>query len=53
MTVSVPAMLSVGERDGIVQVCATLSAVEDTERDFIIALATSDGTGFNVTIIIQ
>ena len=38
-------MVSVGEGDGIVQVCATLSAVEATERDFTITLATSDGTG--------
>ncbi len=29
----------------MVQVCAMLSAMEDTERDFTITLATSDGTG--------
>ena len=45
MTVSIPDMVSVGEEDGMVQVCATLSAVEDTERNFTITLATSDGTG--------
>ncbi len=45
MTVSVPAMLSVGEGDGMVQVCGTLSAIEDTERNFTITLATSNGTG--------
>ena len=45
VSVSVPAMVSVGEGDGMVQVCATLSTVEDTERDFTITLATSDGTG--------
>jgi hypothetical protein len=45
VTVSVPAMMSVGEGDGMVQVCATLSAVNDTERDFTIALATGDGSG--------
>ena len=45
MTVSIPAVVSVGEEDGMVQVCATMSAVEDTERDFTITLATSDGTG--------
>ncbi len=51
VAVSVPAMLSVGEGDGIVQVCATLSAMEDTERNFTITLATSDGTGpYNTTI---
>ncbi len=43
--VSIPTMLSVGEGDGIVQVCATLSTVEDTERNFTITLATSDSTG--------
>ncbi len=45
VTVSVPAMLSVGEGDELVQVCATLSVMEDTERDFTVTLATSDGTG--------
>ncbi len=45
MTVSVPAMLSVGEGDVMVQVCATLSAAEDTERHFTITLTTSDNTG--------
>ena len=47
VTVSVPAMVSVGEGDGMVQVCATLSAVEETERDFNVTLSTSnvDGTG--------
>ena len=45
MSVSVPAMVSVDEGDGMVQVCAALSAVEDTERDFSVTLATSDGTG--------
>jgi hypothetical protein len=45
VTVSVPATMSVGEGDGMVQVCATLSAVNDTEREFSITLATGDGTG--------
>ncbi len=45
VTVSVQAMLSVGEGDGMVQVCAALSAVEDTERNLTIALVTSDSTG--------
>ncbi len=45
VTVSLPAIMSVGEGDGMVQVCATLSAVEDTERDVAITLATSDNTG--------
>ena len=45
--VSIPEAVSVGEEDEMmaVQVCATLSAAEATERDFTIALATSDGTG--------
>ncbi len=45
MTVSGLAMLSVGEGDGMVQVCVILSAVEDTERNVNISLSTSDGTG--------
>ena len=48
VTVSIPPMVSVGEEDGMVQVCATLSAVEDTERDLTITLATSNGTGKHV-----
>ncbi len=47
VAVSVPAMLSVGEGDGMVQVCATLSAMETTERNFTITLATSDNTGID------
>ncbi len=50
MIVSVPAMLRVGEGDGMVRVCATLSAVEDTERNFTVALATTDGTGIALYI---
>ena len=48
VTVSVPAMLSVGEGDGMVQVCATLSAVEETERNFTITLTNSDDTGYGL-----
>ncbi len=44
--------MNVGEGDGTVQVCATLSALEDTERDFTITLSTSDGSGIrSITII--
>ncbi len=50
MTVSVPAMLSVGEGDGMVQVCATLSAMDATERNFTITLTTSDSTGKDTLI---
>jgi hypothetical protein len=45
VTVSIPAMMSVGEGDGMVQVCATLSAVDDTERNVTITLATGEDTG--------
>ncbi len=47
MTVSVPAMLIINEGDGLVRVCATLSAVEDTEREFTITLATTNRTGMH------
>ena len=43
--VAIPATESVSEEDGMVQVCATLSAMEMTERDFTITLATSNDTG--------
>ncbi len=43
--VSIPLTSGVGEGDGRVEVCATLSdAAVATERDFMITLATSDGT---------
>ncbi len=45
VTVFVLPMLSVSEGDGIVLVCATLFAVEFTERDFTITLTTRDDTG--------
>ncbi len=40
-------MLSVGEGNGMVQVCATLSTVEASEKDLTVTLATinSNGTG--------
>ena len=43
--VTVPLLLIVGEGDGMVQVCAMLSATEDIERDVTIRLATGDVTG--------
>ena len=49
VTVSVLPMVSVGEEDGMVQVCATLSALEDIERDLAILLATNNGTGKHVS----
>ena len=45
MTVTVPAMLSVGEGNETVEVCILLSAIDATERDFPVMLATSNGTG--------
>ncbi len=38
-------MMSVNEGDEMVQVCATLSVINDTERSISVTLATSDGTG--------
>ena len=51
ITVFIPAVVSVGEEDGMVQVCATLSALNDTERDFTITLAATGGddTGWSDT----
>ena len=47
MAVSVPAMMSVAEGDGAVEVCVTLQsgATDDTERDFTVTLTTADDTG--------
>ncbi len=45
VSVSLLFLTLVGEGDGRVEVCATLSgAAVATERDFMITLATSDGT---------
>ena len=43
--VSVPVLVNVNEGVGMVEVCAVLSATEDTERNFSISLATTDNTG--------
>ncbi len=48
VVVFIPTLMGVDEGDEMVQVCATLSTVEDTERNFTITLATSDGTGITV-----
>ena len=45
VSVSVPTMLSVGEEEGVVEVCASLSAMSDTERDFTVTLTTGSNTG--------
>lgn len=42
--VSLPAMLSVAEEEGSVQVCATLSILDPTEA-ITLALYTAGGTG--------
>lgn len=47
VTVTVPSKLNVSEGDGSVQVCMTLVALESTERDFSITIATSDDTGIS------
>ena len=43
--VSIPVMVRVNEEDEMVQVCAVLTSVENTERNFTITLATKDATG--------
>ena len=45
MGVSLSATKTVGEDEGMIDVCATLSAMEDTERNVTIVLVTEDGTG--------
>ena len=46
VAVSLPGgMLIVGEGDGIVPVCTTLSAMGNTERDFTVMFSTTDITG--------
>ena len=45
VTVSVPLMINIRERDRSVQVCATLYSTENIDRDFVVVLATNDGTG--------
>ena len=46
VTVSLPDLLTVGEGDGIVQVCVILSATNVTaERNFTVTLATIENTG--------
>ena len=39
------------EEDGSVQVCTTLSAYGNTERNFTVSLVTSNGTGIPIIII--
>ena len=44
----VPAVVSVDEGDGMVQVCAELNAMEATQREFSVTLVTSDDSGMNI-----
>ena len=45
VTVMVPAMVSVDEGGGMVQVCVELNAMEATQREFSVTLTTSDDSG--------
>jgi len=45
VSVSIPTMINVAEGDRAVLVCSTLSAIEDTERDFTVMLVSRDVTG--------
>jgi hypothetical protein len=47
VNVSIPDATSVGEEEEIVEVCATVSAMEKTERNFTITLTTGGNTGVN------
>ena len=45
VSVSIPPRATVSEGDLMIQVCVALFAVDDTERNFNLTLATSSGTG--------
>ena len=47
-TVSVPAVLSVAEGEGTVQVCVTLTIASNLAEDITVTLSTSDDTGMCV-----
>lgn len=49
ISVSIPPMVNASEGAGKVEVCATLSAVNKTERDFTISLTTIVDTGIAVS----
>ena len=42
--------MSVSEEDGILEVCAVISAMENTERNFALTLAANDGTGTDIAV---
>ena len=37
--------MSIGEGNDSLEVCATLLSIEDIEKDIVVTLFTSDGTG--------
>ena len=45
MAISIPHTIDVIEKDGMVEVCATLFTVENTEKTIIVTLQTTDDTG--------
>ena len=45
VSLSIPFSMSVMESDYTVEICATLSSAEATERDIKISLVSKDGTG--------
>ena len=45
LSVSLPAMVSVNEGVGQVQICATAQPLQETERNFSIMLSSRDNTG--------
>ena len=45
VAISVPDMIEVKEKDGMVEVCATLFTVENTERNIVVTLQSLDDTG--------
>ena len=45
VTVSIPASMRVSEGEGMVQVCATLSAIESIQTNFLVSLSSTDNTG--------
>lgn len=53
MPVTLIGMLSIGEGSGMVQVCATKASLEVSQRNVIITLASSDGTGWKINTLIH
>ena len=51
MSVSLPSSLGIGEEDGMLQLCATISAIGITERDFDVILSANDNTGITTSLM--